>query len=137
MRGEEAGGRRVWRQFLRFLAVGGSATAIHYLTLVLGVEWLALAPTPASAIGFCLSAVYNYWANYHWTFASDRAHQEAAPRFALVAGVGLVLNSLIMATLAEGLAIHYVAAQVLATGVVLLWNFAANRHWTYAASKRS
>ena len=123
------------RQFIRFAGVGGMATALMYVLLVMQVEWLAMPAVAASALAYALSAVFNYIANYHFTFASQAPHQRALPRFALVAGIGLALNTLIMYALTAVVSAHYLLAQILATLVVLIWNFVANRHWTYAAHK--
>ncbi len=125
------------RQFLRFLLVGGTATVLQYLILVLLVELGAWPATPSSAAAYALAAALNYWLNYHWTFASRRAHGIAARRFAGVAAVGLGLNSVIMFCLVDRLAWHYVLAQVIATITVLLWNFLAHRAWTFAPDDTS
>ena len=61
-------------------------------------------------------------------------HSVGLPRFLLVAAVGFVLNAALMAWMTASLGIHYLVAQVLATLLVLLWNFAANRHWTFGDS---
>lgn len=125
------------RQFLRFLLVGGSATLLQYLLLVLLVEWGGWPATPSSAVAYASAAVLNYGFNYYWTFASQRAHGQAAQRFAAVALVGLGLNSAIMFGLVDGLSWHYVLAQVIATITVLLWNFLAHRAWTFAPDETS
>ncbi len=127
----------IQRQFLRFLVVGGSATVVQYLLLVLLVEGGGLPATPSSAAAYASAAALNYWLNYHWTFASQRAHGQAAQRFAAVALIGLGLNSAIMFGLVDGLAWHYVLAQVVATITVLLWNFLAHRAWTFAPDDTS
>lgn len=119
-------------RFGRFLGVGAFATGLQYALLVLGCEVLAVDPVAASAVGFVVSAVANYWLNYHFSFRSSRRHRSAAGRFALVAGAGLALNTLLMQTLAEHLGLQYLLAQVLTTAVVLIWNFFANALWSFA-----
>lgn len=122
------------KQFMRFLSVGVIATAIHYAVLIALKESGLLSPTSASAVGFVISAVGNYLMNYHFTFRSGRKHTEALPRFASVALAGLALNALTMETLSAKMGLHYLLAQVVATGLVLVWNFAANRWWTFRAT---
>ncbi len=123
------------KQFMRFAGVGGIATGLMYVLLIAQVESLAVPAVIASAVAYSLSAVFNYIANYHFTFSSQAPHQRALPRFALVAAAGLALNTLIMYLLTSVVSAHYLLAQILATIVVLIWNFAANRCWTYAAHK--
>ncbi len=124
-------------QFLRFLGVGGTATALMYLLLIVQVDGLGWPATPSSALAYGLSAGFNYWANYHWTFASRQAHGTAVQRFIAVAAAGLGLNTAIMYLLVNFLGWHYLFSQLLATAVVLLWNFLANRRWTFQAHHRT
>ena len=119
-------------RFVRFAAVGGIATAIQYAILILLVRGAGMAPTPASSIGFVLSAGVNYLLNYRFTFQSDRPHGPAAAKFGLLAGMGLLINAAIM-RLMTGAGVHYLIAQVSATAVVLLWNFIGNSFWTFGA----
>lgn len=118
-------------RFGRFLVVGLIATGVQYLVLVIGVEALGARPASASAAGFVLGAVVGYLLNRSYTFRSRLGHAVGAARFATVAAVGLLGNVLFMALLTGYLHLHYVLAQVLTTGVVMLWNFAANALWTF------
>lgn len=120
-------------RFVRFILVGGVATAIQYVLLVLLVRGLRVAPTPASSIGFALSAVVNYLLNYRFTFQSNRPHAPAATKFGVLASAGLLINAAIMRLLV-GAGMHYLLAQVCATAVVLFWNFIGNTVWTFGAA---
>ncbi len=129
---------RPWAsQFGRFVGVGGSATLLMYLLLVAGVELADMRPLHSSAAAYVLSALFNYWANYHFTFASQASHRVALPRFSLIAACGLAINAAIMWLLTEPLNWHYLPAQLIATAVVLFWNFFANRRWTYGSAHPS
>ena len=75
--------------------------------------------------------------NYRITFKSRKRHRDAATKFFLVAACGLALNTALMHALTGPMGLHYLLAQVGATGVVLLWNFAANQAWTFAHEGRS
>ena len=119
-------------RLVSFIGVGAVATLVQYCILVFSVEILGLKPFLGSSIGFAISAVLNYWLNYHFTFRSQNSHVGAATRFALVALAGLILNALAMVLLARVPRLPYVAAQVIATVVVLAWNFLGNSLWTFA-----
>jgi putative flippase GtrA len=121
----------VVRQFASFTACGAVGTAAHYSALIALVHGLDVGPVPASAVGFTLGALVNYSLNYRLTFRSKRLHRESMPKFFLVALAGLLLNTALMALLTTNLAVHYLVAQIVATGAVLVWNFAANRWWTF------
>jgi putative flippase GtrA len=119
-------------RLVRFIGVGAVATLVQYGILVFLVEIAGLKPFLGSSIGFAISAVLNYWLNYHFTFRSQNPHAGAATRFALVALAGLVLNALAMILLGRVPGLPYVAAQIIATVVVLAWNFLGNSLWTFA-----
>lgn len=119
------------RQFAMFVVVGCAAAVGHYGVLVALVE-LAHAPAvPASAAGFVVGGVISYLLNYRFVFDSDGRHLPTAGKFLAVATTGLALNSLLMWVLTHWAALHYLLAQVTATGTVMLWSYGANRFWTF------
>jgi len=127
---------RASAQLLRFVAAGGVCTLLQYLILVAGVEVAGVDAVVASATGYLLSAVLNYALNRRFTFRSDITHRIAMLRFAVVVVSGMALNIAGMWLLHTYLRWHYLYAQVLVTLLVLLWNFAWHRHWTFAAPPR-
>jgi putative flippase GtrA len=54
-------------------------------------------------------------------------------RFAIVGGVGFVINILVYAVLVHAVGLDYHLASVLAWLVAVLNNFVLNRHWTFDA----
>lgn len=118
-------------KFIKFLGVGGAATLIQYGILIALVEIFQASAVIGSTIGYVISGVFNYTLNYYFTFSSQARHSLAAARFLIVALVGLALNSSLVFLLADILAVYYLAAQIAATVVVVIWNFLAHKHWTY------
>ena len=125
----------VLAQLLRFLVVGVLCTAIQYLLLAVGVEWLGMGVLPASTVGYAGSAVSNYLLNRRYTYASGAPHAVLVWRFVTVLAVGLLLNALFMQLLHGYLHWYYLLAQLFTTAGVLLWNFSAHRYWTFSRSK--
>jgi putative flippase GtrA len=126
-------------RFARFLTVGAVGTVLDFSILTL----LKLAGLPtlfANSISFTAGLLNNFTWNRLWTFGdsvkADWRRQLA--QFTLVSLVGLALNNLIVLSL-EGIfgamlgsaQWAYLPAKVIATGVVVFWNYFANRMWTF------
>lgn len=124
------------RLFLKFLTVGAVATLVHYSALILLVEAFNARPVVASALGFAIGAVANYALNYRFTYKSSLPHSTAFPKFATTAGLGLAVNTATMAVCNEWLGLYYLASQIVATGVTLVWNFVLNTFWSFRPDER-
>jgi putative flippase GtrA len=147
-------------RFVKFLIVGTIGFTIDFGVLTLLVEAVklpeiieemtSLSPTVglifANTISFSLAVVSNFSFNRYWTYpeSRDKRKRVQLPQFTLVSVVGLVLNNLILALLhtpfdgvlqqlsfAPQSMDGYVPAKIVATVVVLFWNFFGNRFWTY------
>jgi putative flippase GtrA len=116
---------------VRFVIVGGIATLIQYVVLMVLVAGLLIQPWVASDIGFVVSAVYNYLANRRFTFDSRQSHLVAATRFAIMVAIGVATNTIIMRTLPQ-FGFHYLAAQLVASAAVLVLNFSIAKYWVFA-----
>jgi len=125
----------LFEQLKRFLAVGLLATAVHFLVLMSCVEFLAMNVAIASATGFLLGLVVNYWLNRNYTFSSTAPHSTTVIRFGAVAGTGLLINTMMMAFLDDFGWLPYLLAQCATTAVVLVWNFLCNALWTFKNEK--
>lgn len=119
------------RQFLRFAAVGAIGTAVQYVTLWFGVEHLSTTAVTASAAGYLLGSVVNYLLNYFFTFESGKSHLEAASKYYAVLGVGWCINTGLMALFVVQLQWNYWIAQIVTTGIGLIWNFLGSRFWAF------
>ncbi len=138
-------------RFAKFLVVGTIGACVDFGILYLlhaVLHWhLALSNT----ISFSIAVLSNFTWNRYWTYPDSRSKPISAQlgQFFLVnvigwginTGILLALNvpltnlvsSLNLVTTAEmAHKIGYNAAKVIATGVVLFWNFFVNRFWTYS-----
>jgi putative flippase GtrA len=121
----------VGRKLGRFLLVGGFCTLLQFLLLTALVEGAGWPATPASTLGYIVSASVNYLLNYYFTFGSTARHGRSLPRFWLITGCGLLLNGAVTFAATTIYGAHYLVAQAAATCVTLLWNFFANLRWTF------
>jgi putative flippase GtrA len=126
--------RAIGRQFAAFFGVGLVAAVVHYGLLVGLVEGGVAGPVPATLAGYVAGGLVSYALNRRHTYRSRRPHAEAGWRFALVALVGFGLTGGLMHAFTNVLGAPYLPAQVVTTGIVLLWSFAAHRLWTFGAA---
>ena len=135
-------------RFLKFATVGAIGTVVdfgiyNFLNLVFG-----LAPVISQAVSFAVAVVNNFLWNRHWTYPESRAkavHHQMV-QFGLVNVGGLLIRTPIIAGLERPLGIFagrlgvqaeaavvvgHNAALAVAIGIVMLWNYFANRYWTY------
>lgn len=118
------------KAFAKFVGIGGLATAIQYGLMILFIEFLAINAVAASASSYALSAMFNYTANYYWTFHSDAKHLQTLPKFALASILVLIINTLLFWFFLHA-GLHYLVAQVIATVITLFINFSIHKIWIY------
>jgi len=120
----------------RYAYVGAFATLAHYLLLVGLVELAGSHPAAAAILGAWLGAAVAYWSNRRWTFPTTAVpHTQAAWRFMVVAAAGSLVNGAIVAAGTQWVGVHYLLAQVAATGTVMLLTYHVNRWWTFQLTR--
>jgi putative flippase GtrA len=117
-------------RFIRYSAVGAFATAVHYLLLVLCVEFARWPAFAGSGFGAVVGAQVAYAGNRWLTFAHRGDVRASWPRFQATALLGALLGMVIVA-LGVRLGLHYLIAQAIATLTSLVLTFAINRAWTF------
>jgi putative flippase GtrA len=116
--------------FGKFALIGGLATLLQYLLLIVFVEWFSVSEVLSSALAYASSAVFNYLANYHLTFKSQAQHKQTFPKFVALAVSALMINTLLFFVV-HRLGAHYLIAQLVATLITLIINFLAHKLWIY------
>jgi putative flippase GtrA len=122
---------RLLPQILAFAGVGVVAAVVHYGLLVGLVELGGLRAVPATLVGYIGGGVVSYGLNRTHTYRSDRPHEEAGWRFAVVAAVGFCITFGLMHVFVERMALPYLPAQIATTLVVLVWSFVAHKYWSF------
>ncbi|OLL27386.1 hypothetical protein BTH42_32800 [Burkholderia sp. SRS-W-2-2016] len=118
-------------RFITYAAVGATGTLVQYCVLFVAVTSRAASPATASSIGAVLGALVNYWLNCKLTFRNSSRHTAQLPRFAATACAGVGLTWAMMSLLTERAHIHFVIAQLIATGASLLLTYVVNAWWTF------
>lgn len=119
------------RHILLFAALGAIGTAAHYAVLITLVQSGLSGPVTGSSAGFVVGGLTNYLLSHRVVFRSDKRHSEAMGKFFVVAGIGLALNAALMALLTHVVGLPYLPAQILVTGLLVLWHYGGNALWTF------
>ena len=119
--------------FFWYAVAGGAATAVHYAVLLVLVEVFSLSPALAAACGALCGAAAAYLINRRLAFSGTSIrHHQALPRFLVIAVVGAAINGALVWAGVHLLEWHYLAAQIVATVLVLGLTYRLNRSWTFA-----
>jgi putative flippase GtrA len=115
----------------RYAVAGGASAATHLGVLTVLVELAQVRPIAASTIGFVASVAVSYLLQRRWVFASATPVARTLPRFLVVVGVGLALNTTILAVGTEWFAHHYLLVQLVALVAIPISNYLLNSLWTF------
>lgn len=118
------------KRFITFVGIGGLSTLLQFLLLIIMVELHILPELIASPVSYLLSSIFNYLANYHVTFNSQKSHVETLPKFMAAVALGLTSNTVLYA-LFLWLLDNYLLAQFFATGITVFLNFMVHKLWIY------
>jgi putative flippase GtrA len=137
-------------RFIRFAIVGSIGAVIDFGVFNLLTHVLHLTAVISSVISFVCAVCSNFLWNRYWTYPDSRskhvAHQLV--QFLLISLIGLAIRTPLFAFLERALGtffsnnplplpvtptfIGHNLALAIAILVIMLWNFFANRYWTYA-----
>ena len=112
-------------KIVRFIIVGGIATIIDFVFLYVFKEFLNFNVIIANTLSFIISVTYNYIASVTWVFDIDinRNKKIQFILFIIFSAIGLIINNLILHVLTDIISIHYLISKVIATGIVMVFNF--------------
>jgi putative flippase GtrA len=82
-------------QTLRFIGVGGSAAMVYFSAALLFDRAFGLPPVWASILAYVASAAFSFLGHKLYTFNTTGNSRAEAIRFAISAGIGFLLASLI------------------------------------------
>lgn len=146
------------KRFVKFVVVGGIGFIVDFgLFNILRLIFLALVPpswntvavTTASTIAFLAAIISNFMWNRYWTYpdARGKSFRRQFAQFVVVNFAGIAIRGpivyfthkwfgdLVIAATdmskVAGEAVGDNLSSVLAVGIVMFWNFFANRYWTY------
>lgn len=136
-------------RFFRFAVVGSIGAVVDFGVLNLLALVFEVPTVWASVVSFIAAVMSNFTWNRLWTYPDSRSKPvlQQGMQFLLVSVIGLIIRTPLFALiernllrlLADAMPVRWLSAQVVAHNialavvilVVMLWNFIANRYWTY------
>ena len=130
------------KEVIKFIFTGGICFLIEYAALIVLKEWLHLPVVAATPIAFLISVVFNYLLCVKWVFdGAKEGTRRAQLGFVITSGLGFFLNWLLMWGLTAlfgedallfvlfGIQVKvYMLNKIIATGLVMVWNYFTKRY---------
>ncbi|QQS02426.1 MAG: GtrA family protein [Austwickia sp.] len=116
---------------MRYLVVGGLSFAVNVLLLNILIVHLHWDPERVAApAAFLLTFGVAYTLQRVFTFRSEAGVNGSMARYLVLAGVN-TLAQIPLHELGSALGLGTARRQILATGIITVWNYFAYRHWVY------
>jgi len=113
------------KQGLRFCVVGVICTVIDFGVLILLREVFGVNYLIANIVAFTVSVIVNYFLSMRFVFQGkkDTSKVREFIIFVILSAIGLVLNEFLMWLSVTALGLNYIVGKVIATGIVMVYNF--------------
>ncbi len=122
------------RQFTSYLMVGGGAALVEWSAFALLYLGLDAHYILATFVAFILATFANFLLGKRLTFRKAQSGLNSSQEMAavyLISAVGLALNMLLMYLQVARLGWPGMPAKIMATGIVLVWNFLMRKIYLY------
>ncbi|WP_296890612.1 GtrA family protein [uncultured Methanobrevibacter sp.] len=122
----------IFLQFFRFIFVGGTAFiidfSIYILLCYLGINYLI-----SAAVAFFISVIANYILSTSWVFNQSQIENRAVEFniFLAISIVGWLFTEILLYLFVDILSLGLVLSKIIASFLVLFWNFGARRLMFY------
>lgn len=120
-------------QFFRYAFVGGIASVVDWGVLW-GVEKIGVYYLLAAVVSFFAGLLTNFLLSKKLVFHGETARVNSFVEFlayGAIGAVGLLLTLLIMFVLTEWAKFYFMVSKIIATVLVLMWNFFARKVLIY------
>jgi len=117
--------KKIIAQILKFGVVGFLAFLIDYSILFVLTEFAGIHYLVSGAISFTVSVIFNYIMSIIWVFEVKEDQNKVLQFliFVILSIIGLLINQVVIWLLVEKLFIYYMVAKIVATAVVMVYNF--------------
>ncbi|WP_052405765.1 GtrA family protein [Paraburkholderia heleia] len=127
---------RAARRFVVYAGVGAIGTGAQYAILIAMVHAGLASAAVSSMAGAGAGAIVNYSLNRQITFRSNSNPMSTAPKFAIIALLGVLMNGVCMKFFTAIPGLNYLLAQLVTTALVLGLTYLLNSKWTFNERER-
>ena len=121
-----------YRTFIKYAIVGTVVTGVDFGIFSFFLYVLLVPAVFSKVMAFTGAVIVSYGFNRIWTFRSRGSLiRRQFPRFLAVSMIGLALSALLIHLLVNRMFIHPLLSNGITSGIVLSWNFLANKYWTF------
>jgi putative flippase GtrA len=123
----------IFLEGLKYLVVGGLCTVLDFLLLYILSDVFEVNYVLSSIISFSVAVILNYFLSIFWIFKIRVVKSKSVEflSYLLISVIGLIINSGLIYVLTESDVSGYMLSKVIATPIVLLWNFFARKYFLH------
>ena len=121
-------------QFVRYVFVGGIATVVDWGALFLLTDVAKIYHMISAVVAFVAGLITNFLLSKLLVFNANEVKVNPTLEFisyGIIGIVGLGITELILFLLTNCLSVHYMISKMLATVIVLAWNYLARKKILY------
>jgi putative flippase GtrA len=120
------------RRYARFVVVGGTAGATHFVTATVFASFARWPPQWANVAGYVVALLTSYLGQSLWTFSRRQLSLTSFARFTATSLTGFLLNVILYGALLRWTQLDYRIALLLVIGTVAVVTFLGMNHWVFA-----
>lgn len=123
----------IFLQMFRYLFVGTASFLIDFFIYIGLIEIFNVNYLISAAIAFAISVMANYYLSTSWVFNQSNIENRVIEfnLFILISIMGLVFTEILLFIFIDWLSIGYIISKIIASILVMFWNFSARRVMFY------
>lgn len=109
----------------RFVVSGATGTVVHFFFLIIGKEIIGFSIIASTTIAFIIASTVSFLLQKIWTFKNYNTaviHLQAI-RYLCIALINMGINAILMHMLSDRLAIYYLIAQFITSGLIAIESY--------------
>ncbi len=119
-------------RYARFVVVGGTAGATHFLTATAFAALARWPPQWANVVGYVVALLTSYLGQSLWTFSRRQLSLISFARFTATSLGAFAMNVIMYGALLRWTQLDYRIALLLVLGTVAVASFLGMNHWVFA-----